>query len=53
MYNNLINVLRDEEGATLVEYGLLVSLIAVASIAILKTLGPKISGMFTQVQTAI
>ena len=38
---------RDEQGATLVEYGLLITLIAVAAIAAMITLGGNISTMFS------
>ena len=40
-------LMENQEGAALVEYGLLVSLIAVASIAALVILGPKIAALFT------
>ena len=40
---------KGEEGATMVEYGLLVALIAVASVAILTTLGTDLSALFTTV----
>lgn len=53
MLTNLINVLRDDEGATLVEYGLLVSLIAVACMVIIGTLGQKIKTMFTGISATI
>ncbi|HEV2809766.1 MAG TPA: Flp family type IVb pilin [Acidimicrobiales bacterium] len=43
----------DEKGAALVEYALLVALIAVASIVILELLGNGISGMFTRVNDQI
>ncbi len=39
---------RDEEGASLVEYGLLLSLIAVVCIVAITTLGSSISDMFTK-----
>jgi pilus assembly protein Flp/PilA len=42
-----------EEGATLVEYSLLVALIAAASIAILYNFGQNIQGLYTQVNTAV
>ena len=45
--------LEDEEGAAMVEYGLLVFFIALAVIAVLVTLGPEISGMFQSVQDSI
>jgi pilus assembly protein Flp/PilA len=49
----LINFFKDEEGATMVEYGLLVALIAVVCIAGLLILGPKINTLFTDVAGAI
>ncbi|MFD3443665.1 Flp family type IVb pilin [Microbacteriaceae bacterium 4G12] len=44
---------REETGATAVEYGLIIGLIAVAIIAVLITLGPQIAGMFTSLSTQI
>ena len=43
----------EEEGQTLVEYGLLVSLIALVVIAILTVLGTKIRNLFVSVNTQI
>jgi pilus assembly protein Flp/PilA len=40
---------REETGQTLVEYGLLLSLIAIVVIAVLLLLGPAISGIFQSV----
>lgn len=40
------NFIHDEEGASAVEYGLLVSLIAVAIIAAVTLLGNSLSAMF-------
>lgn len=45
--------IRDEEGASAVEYGLLVALIAVAIIAAVKTLGTNLKGQFEEVSTQI
>ena len=42
-------VRRDEKGATAVEYGLLVGLIAVAIIATLLLLGPELRDLFNEV----
>jgi len=39
--------LAEEEGQTLVEYGLLISLIALVVIAVLSILGNKIKNTFT------
>jgi pilus assembly protein Flp/PilA len=44
---------RDDRGASLVEYGLLIALIAVASIGVLTLLGPAIADMFQTVLDAI
>ncbi len=40
------NFLQDEEGQTLVEYGLLISLIALVVIAVLTVMGRRISNTF-------
>jgi pilus assembly protein Flp/PilA len=44
---------RDEEGATLAEYGLLLALIAVVCLAAITVLGTTISSMFSSVSTTI
>lgn len=43
---------RGEEGATMVEYALMIVLIAVASIVIVTTLGGQVAAAFTSVSTA-
>ena len=43
---------RDDRGATAVEYGLIVALIAAASAGILLTLGNTISTWFTRINGA-
>jgi pilus assembly protein Flp/PilA len=49
-----VAALRDrEEGQALVEYALLLSLIAVASIGILTTLGHSVSGIFNQINNEL
>jgi pilus assembly protein Flp/PilA len=45
--------LKDEEGAALVEYGLLVGLIAVVCILAVTTLGTGVRDQFTDVNTAL
>jgi pilus assembly protein Flp/PilA len=42
-----------ERGATMVEYGLLVGLVSVLSVAVLVLLGPAIAGLFQQALDAI
>ncbi len=44
---------RDEDGASLVEYGLLLSLVAVVCILAITTLGTSISTMFTTLASQI
>ena len=43
----------EEEGQALVEYGLLVGLIAVVCIVAITTLGTQISGFFDSIVTAL
>jgi pilus assembly protein Flp/PilA len=42
-----------EEGATMVEYALMVALIGAALVTVVTTLGTSISGKFTSVSTSI
>lgn len=44
-------LLRDEQGATAIEYGLIAALIAVAAIAAMSSLGNQLSATFTKVST--
>jgi pilus assembly protein Flp/PilA len=44
---------RDEEGASLAEYGLLLALIAVVCLAGMTALGSKINNMFNTVASTI
>lgn len=43
----------DENGATAIEYGLIVALIAVAAITALQSLGNELSTTFNNVQTEL
>lgn len=49
MLNIIKSMIRDEEGATMVEYGLLVALIALVALGAVQTLGLNLSTMFTGV----
>jgi len=51
MLKQIGQFLRDEEGASAVEYGLIVGLIAVAIVATLVLIGPKLNNIFTKVST--
>jgi len=44
-----IAMLKDDEGATLVEYGLVVSLIAVAAITAISLLGSNVNKIFNTI----
>lgn len=44
----LMNWLRDEEGQAMVEYGLIIALIAIVVIAALLILGPRIANLFNE-----
>ncbi len=50
---NMMSIIRDEEGQGMVEYGLILGLIAVAAIAAIALLGPKIKGIFEKANTEI
>jgi pilus assembly protein Flp/PilA len=45
--------LKDESGATAIEYGLIAALIAVVIVSAVGLVGTKLQGVFTQVQTAL
>jgi pilus assembly protein Flp/PilA len=45
------NLVRDEQGATAIEYGLIAALIAVAAITAMTSLGQTLSGTFNNVNT--
>ncbi len=51
--NTLRNLLRDEQGATMVEYGVMVALIAAVCIAVVTTLGQNVSNAFSTVNASI
>ena len=44
---------RDDKGATLIEYGLIVSLVSVVIIIVLQAIGDNLSAAFTAVTTAL
>ena len=46
-------LLRDEQGATAIEYGLIAALIAVAAITAMQSLGNELNTTFTTVSTEL
>jgi pilus assembly protein Flp/PilA len=53
MLHNLSSLIRDEEGASMVEYGLLVALIALVALGAVQTLGGNLSTLFSQAATSL
>ena len=53
MLKHVVRFMREEEGATAPEYGLMVALIAVVIIGAVTLLGTNLSAKFTQVANAI
>ncbi|MDY0164708.1 Flp family type IVb pilin [Desulfobotulus sp.] len=49
----LINLFKEEDGATAVEYGIMVALIAVAIIAAVSLLGKNLNDKFQEAANAI
>ncbi len=45
--------IADEEGATAIEYGLLAALIAGVIVATVTTLGTKVTGLYTTVESKL
>ena len=53
MTKTLQAFLRDEEGVTMVEYGLMLALIAAVCITVVSTLGTDLQTLFTNIGTDI
>ncbi|MCW5680817.1 MAG: Flp family type IVb pilin [Xanthobacteraceae bacterium] len=50
---NLVRFLKDESGATAIEYGLIAACISVAIIAVVQGVGTKLTSTFTSVENAL
>ena len=48
----LVRFLKNEEGATVVEYSLIVALVSIAALAVWLLLGPSITAAFQAVEDA-
>ena len=53
MLKKMERFIRDEEGASAVEYGLIIGLIAVALVVVLGLLGGGLNTMFTRVKDCV
>ena len=49
----LLRFLRNESGATAIEYGLIAAGISIAIIAVVQSLGTQLNNTFTSVSTAL
>lgn len=50
---NMIRFMKNEDGATAIEYGLIASLIAVAIVAVLSAVGGSLNTVFTTISTKL
>lgn len=50
---NILKFIRDENGATAIEYGLIAAGIAVVIIAAVQAVGTNVSGTFSSVASAV
>jgi pilus assembly protein Flp/PilA len=53
MFRNIVNLLKDEAGATAIEYGLIAALIAVAAVTVMGTVGTNLSSTFSTIATKL
>ena len=53
MMNQVMKFLRDEEGATAIEYGLIAGLLAVAIVAILIAMSGPLQDIFTKAKSGL
>jgi pilus assembly protein Flp/PilA len=53
MSASLIKLLRNEDGATAIEYGLIAALIAVAAVVVMGTVGSNLTSVFTTVASKL
>ena len=53
MFSTIDKILKDESGATAIEYGLIAALISVAAITAFTTVGTKLSAMMTNTSNSL
>jgi pilus assembly protein Flp/PilA len=53
MIAKMIGFIRDEDGATAIEYGLIAALVSVAAIGALTAMGNSLGSMFNTVSSAL
>ena len=53
MFAKMTGFIKDEDGATAIEYGLIAALVSVAAIGALTAMGGSLQAMFTTVSSAL
>ncbi len=53
MITTIKNILRNDDGATMVEYGIMIALIAAICIVVITSLGQSVSNAFSTVNTSL
>ena len=53
MLSLIARLVRDESGVTAIEYALIASLIAVAAVTVMGTVGTNLSGTFSKVASSL
>ena len=53
MFSTMKNLLKDESGATAIEYGLIAALVSVAAIGALGAMGTSLTTIFGEVSTQL
>jgi pilus assembly protein Flp/PilA len=51
--SKVLRLVANEQGATAIEYGLIASLIAIAALGAMQSLGTKVNSMFSNVSNAL
>ena len=53
MLSSITRFIRDEEGATAIEYGIIAGLISIAIVGVLPGVGARLIAIFTQITDAL
>ena len=53
MLQTISRFIRDESGATVIEYGLIAALISVSAISAMQAVGGQVDGLFNLVKTVL
>jgi pilus assembly protein Flp/PilA len=53
MFATMIKLLKNEDGATAIEYGLIAALVAVAAIGAMTTVGTNLTAVFNKVSSSL